>query len=51
MECSRDCIICGSVGAVFEFEWVQGVWDDGVDVSHDQYFMATDVSAQGVIVI
>ena len=35
-----DCVICGSVGAVCELEWVQGVWDHGVDVSHDQSFKA-----------
>ena len=40
MECNRDCIICGSVGAVCELEWVWGFWDDGVDVSHDQPFNA-----------
>jgi hypothetical protein len=40
VECNRDCVICGSVGAVCELEWVQGVWDDGVDVSHDQPFKA-----------
>jgi hypothetical protein len=28
-----EIVICGSVGAVCESEWVQGVWDDGVDVS------------------
>ena len=26
--------------AVCELEWVQSVWDDGVDVSHDQPFKA-----------
>ena len=40
VECNRDCIICGSVGVVCELEWVQGVWDDGVDLSHDQPFKA-----------
>ena len=29
-----------SVGAVCKLEWVQGVWDDGVDVSHDKPFKA-----------
>ena len=38
MLCNRDCIICGSVGAVCELEWHQGVWDGGVDVSHDKPF-------------
>ena len=28
VECNRDCVICGSVEAVCELEWVQGVWDD-----------------------
>ena len=28
--------IVSSVGVVWELEWVLGVWDDGVDVSHDQ---------------
>ena len=36
VECNRDCFICGSVGAVCELEWLQGVWDDVVDMSHDQ---------------
>ena len=36
MESNRDCIICGSVVAVCELEQVQGFWDDGVDVRHDQ---------------
>jgi hypothetical protein len=40
VECNTDGIICESVGAVCELEWVQGVWDDGVDVSHDQPFKA-----------
>jgi hypothetical protein len=40
VECNRDCIICGSVGSVFKLDWVQVVWDDGVDVSHDQSFKA-----------
>ena len=40
MECNSDCVICGYVGAVCEVGWVQGVWDDGVDVSHDQTFKA-----------
>ena len=35
VECNRDCVICGSVGAVCVLEWVQCVWDEGVDVSHD----------------
>jgi hypothetical protein len=38
VERNRNCVICGSVGAVCELEWVQGVWGDGVDVSHDQPF-------------
>jgi hypothetical protein len=38
--CNRDCIIGGYFGAVCELEWVQVVWDDGVDVSHDQPFKA-----------
>jgi hypothetical protein len=32
--------ICGFVRAVYELEWVQGVWGDGVDMSHDQPFKA-----------
>jgi hypothetical protein len=28
----------GSVGVVCKLEWVHGVWDDGVDMSHDQPF-------------
>ncbi|KAM9398495.1 double C2-like domain-containing protein beta [Salvelinus alpinus] len=40
VECNRDCVICGSVETVCELEWVQVVWDDGVDVSHDQPFKA-----------
>ena len=38
LECKRDCVICGSIGAICELKWIQGVWDDGVDVSHDQPF-------------
>jgi hypothetical protein len=34
--CNRDGLICGSVVAVCELEWVQGFWDDCVDVRHDQ---------------
>jgi hypothetical protein len=34
-----EIVFCGSVGAVCELEWVQGIWDDGV-VSHDQPFKA-----------
>jgi hypothetical protein len=37
-EFNRDFIICGTVEAVYELQWIQGVWDDGVDVSHDQPF-------------
>ena len=40
MECIRDCVVCVSVGAVCTLAWVQGVWDDDVDVSHDQSFKA-----------
>jgi hypothetical protein len=40
VECNRDCDICGTVGVECELEWVQGVWDDGVDVNHDQPFKA-----------
>ena len=40
VECNIDCVICGSVGVVCELEWVQGVWDEGVDVSKDQPFKA-----------
>jgi hypothetical protein len=36
VECNKDCIICGSVGVLYELEWILGVWDDDVDVSHDQ---------------
>ena len=32
--------ILSSVGEVRKLEWVQGVWDDGVDVSHDKSFKA-----------
>ena len=32
--------IASSVGAVSKLEWVQCVWDDDVDVSHDQPFKA-----------
>ena len=35
VECNRDCVICGSVGAVCELD----VWE-GVDVSHNQSFKA-----------
>jgi hypothetical protein len=35
------------LGGVYELEWDQGVQDDGVDVSRDQPFMATSVSAMG----
>jgi hypothetical protein len=38
VECNRDCVIFGSVREVCELEWVKDVWDDGVDVSHDQSF-------------
>ena len=48
-------VICGSVGVVHELKWVQGVWDDGVDVnamnSLSKHVMATNVSATGAIVI
>jgi hypothetical protein len=47
VECNRDCVICGSVGMVCELEWVQGVWDDGVNVSLSKHFMAIDMSATG----
>jgi hypothetical protein len=40
VECNRDCIICGSVGAVCKLEWVSGFLDNGVDVGHDQPFKA-----------
>ena len=40
VESTRDCVICGSVGTVCKLEWVQVVWDDGVDVIHDQAFKA-----------
>ncbi|XP_064817310.1 aminopeptidase N-like, partial [Oncorhynchus masou masou] len=40
VESSRDRSICGSVGAVGELDWVHSVWDDGVDVNHDQPFKA-----------
>ena len=36
LECSRDCVICGSVRAVYTLEWVMGFCDKGVDVRHDQ---------------
>ena len=35
-----ESVICGSVGALCELKWVQGVWHNGVDVSHDQPFKA-----------
>ena len=38
LEGNKDCVTCASVGPVCELEWVQGVWDDGVDVSPDQPF-------------
>jgi hypothetical protein len=38
VECNRDCIICGTVEAECELDWVYGFWDNGVDVSHDQPF-------------
>ena len=40
VECNRDYVIFGSLGVVCELEWVQGVWVDDVDVSHDQPFKA-----------
>ena len=40
VKCNRDCVICGSVGEVCKLVWVQGVWNDGVDVSNDQSFKA-----------
>ena len=46
----RAIEIASSVDLFWQYvNWsgVQGVWDDGVDVSHDQPFMATDVSAMG----
>ena len=44
VECNRE--IASSVDLL---EWVQAVWDDGVDVSHDQHFK--DVHGYGAIVI
>ena len=40
VECNRDGIICGFVGAVDKLEWVYGFWDNGFDVSHYQPFKA-----------
>ena len=50
MECNRDCIICGSVGAACKLEWVSGFWDNGVDVSRDQPFKAVG-SRLGLVVV
>jgi hypothetical protein len=38
MECNRDCIICGSDGALSKLEWFWGFWDNDVDVSHNHPF-------------
>ena len=35
-----EIVICGSVWVVCELELIQGFWNDGVDVSHDQPFKA-----------
>jgi hypothetical protein len=40
VECNEDLVICGFVAAICELEWVQGVRDDGVAVSHDLSFKA-----------
>ena len=41
--------IASSVGAVCELEWVHGVWEDGVNVSHDlsKRFMVKVLIAMG----
>ena len=49
VECNSDCVICGSVVAVYELESAQGVWDDGVDVSHDQPFKGYEYYEEIVI--
>jgi hypothetical protein len=49
----NECVVCDSVGAVWELEWVQGDQDDGV-VSHDQPFKefhGKTCDCYGVIVI
>jgi hypothetical protein len=33
-------VIFGNVGVVCKLEWVKGVWDENVDVCHDQPFKA-----------
>jgi hypothetical protein len=35
VECNLD-FVYGSVGAVCKLEWVEGVWDNGIDVCHNQ---------------
>ena len=49
VECNRDYVICGSV----ELEWVQGVWDDDVDVSNVPFkaFYGYRCECYGAVVI